>query len=176
MLPERFESKFIPEPNTGCWLWLSSVNPGGYGEYLPGRTLGADGRRNPTVRAHRYAYEQVRGPIPPGLQLDHLCRVRSCVNPDHLEPVTNHENVLRGWATGERTVTRCKRGHELSGENLYCSPGRRHCRTCRAERAADLQRAKTHCKFGHAWTDQVGPKGRRICVACRTAGKEASHG
>lgn len=168
-LRERFENKYVPEPNTGCWLWLSTINSSGYGEFWANGSWREDGTRIPPVRAHRFSYEFFRGPIPEGLQIDHRCRTRSCVNPDHLEPVTNQENVRRGWASGERTVTHCKRGHELSGDNLYLAEGRRHCRTCRAERAIAMQQAKTHCKYGHPLSgDNLSLSAyRRTCRTCR---------
>ena len=72
---------------TPCWIWLGAKDPLGYGRF-----------RNRTI-AYRFSYEQVKGSIPDGLELDHLCRVPSCVNPDHLEPVTHHENLLRGRGT-----------------------------------------------------------------------------
>ena len=71
----------------GCWLWTSTIVWNGYGQFR------IDNRR---VYAHRFAYEQVNGTIPAGLDLDHLCRVRRCVNPAHLEPVTRRENLRRG--------------------------------------------------------------------------------
>lgn len=76
---------------SGCWLWLGAINSDGYGRMRDPRT--SYGRM---MQAHRFFYEQVRSPIPEGLQLDHLCRVRRCVNPEHLEPVTSRENVRRG--------------------------------------------------------------------------------
>lgn len=87
------------------------------------------------LSAHRVAYELTRGPIPAGMEIDHLCRVRSCVNPDHLEAVTRGENLRRGRGkTGAQT--HCKRGHELTPENTYRYVNRRgyvcrHCRQCR---------------------------------------------
>lgn len=93
-----------------------------------------DGRR---VFAHRYAYEQVFGPIPAGLHLDHLCRMRGCINPWHLEAVTPQENVARGIPrNGNKDKTHCKRGHEFTEENTYRHPkrGTRHCRKCQSER------------------------------------------
>lgn len=79
---------------TPCWIWQSYVNPGGYGIVSVGAT---------TVRAHRKVYEELVGPIAEGLTLDHLCRVRSCVNPAHMEPVTRGENVRRGIAKVSRS-------------------------------------------------------------------------
>ena len=83
---ERFENKYIPEPNTGCWLWVAHTNRCGYG------TFGVAGR---TYLAHRVSYNLHIGDIPKHLELDHKCRVRSCVNPSHLEPVTHKENMSR---------------------------------------------------------------------------------
>lgn len=76
----------VPEPNTGCWLYTNVFN-NGYGQ------IQINGR---DTLAHRTAYEYFKGPIPEGLELDHLCRTKACVNPDHLEPVTRSENVRRG--------------------------------------------------------------------------------
>lgn len=126
----RFWDKVYPCPITGCWLWGASVTElrGGYGQFSDG-----GGRMR---RAHIVAFELIRGPVPAGLVLDHLCRVTCCVNPDHLEPVTHGVNVYRGMAPGAiswRTNV-CQSGlHELTPENTYVSPrtGRRRCRTCR---------------------------------------------
>lgn len=89
-LLDRFEDKYMPEPNSGCWLWLASLRANGYGQ------VGRGGRGSGMELAHRAAYNLYVGPIPDGLVLDHLCRVRACVNPAHLEPVTNTENLRRG--------------------------------------------------------------------------------
>lgn len=106
-----------------CWLWTAALH-NGYGSfYLPGAG---------TRRAHRIAYEALVGPIPEGLTLDHLCRNRGCVNPAHLEPVTNKENILRGVGiTAENArKTHCVNGHPLEGYNLMFQPGGRRCREC----------------------------------------------
>lgn len=117
---------------SGCWLWTRGVNQAGYGYHsVP---TGHQGSR--TIGAHRYVYEALVGPIPDGLVLDHLCRVRHCVNPAHLEPVTNAENIRRGetglaLANAKRALTHCKRGHEFTPENTQWRQGRwRVCRTC----------------------------------------------
>ena len=125
---ERFEAKYIPEPNCGCWLWTASLDGKGYGQFQIGTRAAQK-----LVRAHRFAYEQAKGPIPKGLDLDHKCRVRSCVNPDHLEPVTRSENLRRGVGPTLTKVrraaqTHCKRGHPLDGWN----GSSRFCKICRA--------------------------------------------
>jgi hypothetical protein len=105
----------------GCWEWLGARTGSGYGVF----------RRQP---AHRLAWIEAHGPIPDGLQIDHLCRNRRCVNPDHLEPVTVRENLLRSpisWAGINARKDICNHGHALAGDNLYRDPrGRRRCRAC----------------------------------------------
>lgn len=117
-----------------CWLWTAGRFPSSCGYYGCFR---ADGRN---IRAHRYAYELLVGPIPEGLQLDHLCRNTLCVNPDHLEPVTARENNMRGFGVGAEHArkTHCHRGHPFSDENTRINPkdGRRICATCHRERNA----------------------------------------
>lgn len=88
---ERIYQKIIPEPNSGCWLWMGSSWGKGYGNCRV-RENGA----SKVKIAHRVVFEMERGPIPEGKHLDHLCRNPACVNPDHLEPVTLHENLFRG--------------------------------------------------------------------------------
>lgn len=134
--PERFWRKVNKAGPNGCWIWTSVVNSGGYGEF----TKRVGGSRTPDTRvfrwrAHRVAYELTVGPIPEGLVLDHLCRVVRCVNPAHLEPVTQRENVRRGDAakhlnSGDRP-TYCPQGHPFDEANTYVNKkGHRHCRTC----------------------------------------------
>jgi hypothetical protein len=126
MTRERWESKFgdwyVPEPNTGCWLWNRKALKGKRGEY--GSALG--------MNAHRAAFLLMRGAIPPGLVVDHLCRQTFCVNPDHLRLTSNRENVLSGsghTAMNSRK-THCIRGHELTADNTRPSGTGRRCRKC----------------------------------------------
>ena len=98
-----------------------------------------------TMPAHRYAYEELVGPIPEGLQLDHLCRNRSCVNPDHLEPVTCRENLRRGETLNAANLakTHCPAGHPYAGENLsITAKGFRECIECGRTRSREFQRQK----------------------------------
>lgn len=135
---ERFWSKVDIAAPADCWRWLAYIAPTGYGNFR------IDGRPHP---AHRVAYRLHVGEIPDGLVIDHLCRNRTCVNPDHLEPVTNRENVVRGVAAEvnrDRMLARthCKNGHEFSPENTSTdNRGRRRCKAChRANQAAYLMR------------------------------------
>lgn len=122
----RFWEK-IEVSSNGCWLWKSSKFSNGYGAFHLGRN---PKRRN--ALAHRYCYEHLIGPIPEGKDLDHLCRVRHCVNPAHLEPVSRAENLRRG--DKPKPVTQCKRGHSFTADNTYKMPnGGRACRACRLE-------------------------------------------
>src|SRR5688572_13326968 len=117
---ERFHDRYVVEPD-GCWQWTGSFMPNGYGRLIVKRH---------TVLAHRFAYELLVGPIPAGLQIDHLCRNRACVNPAHLEPVTIKQNLLRSPITNaarNAAKTRCLHGHEFTAANTYAYRGQRHC-------------------------------------------------
>ena len=123
-LMERIESKIERVTESGCWIWTASCDTKGYGGIC------VDGEMR---KVHRVVYEITTGAIPDGLQLDHLCRVRSCVNPYHLEPVECRENIRRGEGpTAKRMAqTHCIHGHELTGCNVYYAPSRKQCRICR---------------------------------------------
>ena len=131
-LIERFMHLVSPEPNTGCWLWFGSGTQNGYGQFW------ISSRRSQV--AHKFLYESIHGPIGHGLNLDHLCRVRCCVNPNHLEPVTRAENLRRSpirtagaqaSAKARAAQSHCKRGHEFTQENTYLNQGKRYCMDCR---------------------------------------------
>lgn len=128
----RFWEKVDKQPD-GCWLWLGAKDESGYGTFR----LGGNGVCQ--VQAHRLSYEMLVGRIQPGLVLDHLCRVRACIRPSHLEPVARGENSKRGasfnWAVG------CKRGHPWTEESTYRAPnGRRTCRICHRDRNRGYRR------------------------------------
>jgi len=108
-----------------CWEF-NGLSTSGYGQFMVNRK---------NKRAHRIAYELIVGPIPNGLVLDHLCRNRSCVNPNHLELVTNKENVLRGIGITAKNAknTHCRKGHEYTNESTYMFRGARQCRICKLD-------------------------------------------
>lgn len=115
MTPEdRFWTQTTPAGE--CLIWTGTVCSNGYGAIM------IDKRKR---SAHRYAYELLVGPIPPGLTIDHLCRNPTCVAPTHLEPVTMAENIRRGRSPSAKNLikTHCKRDHPLSGDNLYLRRG-----------------------------------------------------
>lgn len=128
----RFEAKFSVDAS-GCWLWNGAKNNDGYGRFHA-----EGGRRAKMWMAHRIAYTHWVGDIADNLQLDHLCRNPSCVNPKHLEPVTLIQNVQRGKLGVLKTpTTHCANGHAYDDENSYYSTQdrwqRRQCRTCKRE-------------------------------------------
>jgi hypothetical protein len=121
LFPARIASRISVED---CWLWEGATTNGYASMWL-------DGLR---VYGHRKAYELAKGPIAANRQIDHLCRRRNCVNPDHLEAVTQRTNILRGQSPSARQArqTLCKRGHPLSGDNLErFRDGKRRCKQCR---------------------------------------------
>ena len=118
-----------------CWLWTGTILQSGYGQI----------RWNAKqYRVHRFVYELLVGPIPEGLTLDHLCRVRHCVNPAHLEPVTMRENLLRSssFVAINARKTHCPQGHPFDSENTLVYKGSRVCRACRNAKALAYYYAK----------------------------------
>lgn len=130
----------MPDPDTGCMEWLASKKPAGYGQFSA---------RGPSEYAHRVSYELLVGPIPDGLVIDHLCRNRACVRPDHLEPVTNRVNGLRGVGPAAQCArkTHCVHGHPFSAENTAFTPGgKRYCKECNRAKARANNRRKAELK------------------------------
>jgi hypothetical protein len=136
-LPERFWRR-VELVESGCWEWTGALTEKGYGWFSAWR-----GR--PRL-AYNVSYVELVSPIPAGLQLDHLCRNRACVNPEHLEAVTPRVNSLRGDCAASRNAqkTHCSRGHELSGDNVRVrkSGGRRACRACDRINSREYRRAR----------------------------------
>lgn len=125
---ERFMRKVEVIPFVECWLWSAGIDGGGYGSF-------GDGIR--VVCAHRWLWEQTNGPIPHGMELDHLCRVRNCVRPSHLEPVTRRINVLRGMAQHAIKYRNriasgvCESGHPLTEWHNGKANSNGYCQTCK---------------------------------------------
>jgi hypothetical protein len=158
-----------------CWRWTAAKTPDGYGIFRL--------TRGKQVRAHRWAYEHLVGAIPAGLTVDHLCRVRNCVNPDHMDLVPPGTNTLRGYGPSalNRRRERCAKGHEFRQRKKQ-----RVCWTCQLEhinawsakqrRAAGVpvgkgahNKAKTECSRGHLFDEAntyITPKGYRQCRTC----------
>lgn len=125
----------ISKDEKGCWLWVGTVFPTGYARFnYKGRGF----------RAHKFAYEHFVGPVPDGLVIDHLCRVRHCVNPHHLEAVTQRVNFERGISpqvsrarlTG---LTHCKHGHRIDADGAYLYGGMRKCKKCAVRRTQEYR-------------------------------------
>lgn len=125
--PEQILALVRKDSASACWPWPGRVHTDGYGR------TSTDGRRG---QVHRITYALVKGSIPEGLELDHLCRNRACANPNHLEAVTSRVNLLRGVGAAAQNArkTECKRGHSLVGANCYVNAGSgfRQCRRCKA--------------------------------------------
>ena len=105
-----------------CWLWTGPLTPNGYAQ------IQAHERR---LSVHRAIWQELVGPIPDGMEIDHLCKVRHCCNPDHLEPVTRHENIRRSAVgANNRGKTHCPAGHPYDDTNTLRRRGKRECRAC----------------------------------------------
>ncbi|MBA7558399.1 hypothetical protein ES708_00002 [subsurface metagenome] len=134
MMPNQYTKKIDPLvrfwqkveiQDNGCWNWTGNINWKGYGGFR---------FNSHWVKAHRFAYEFLVGPIPEGLQIDHLCRNHRCVNPAHMELVTTQENIRRGNHHNS-AKTHCSQGHPFDLFNTYFWQGHRECRACHRERA-----------------------------------------
>jgi hypothetical protein len=126
------ESRGMPIPFCGCIVWTGTIRENGYGQILV--ATGSNGARK-TRAAHILSYELARGPVPAGLELDHLCRVRACINPSHLEPVTRAENLRRGIGADVsrqllKNTTHCRNGHPWTASNIRIVGTKRRCIQC----------------------------------------------
>lgn len=170
-LSKSRQSKIVIDEH-GCWIWQGGINNSGYG-------------------VHRAVYTLLAGEIPDGLQLDHLCRVRRCCNPEHLEPVTARVNVLRGdsFCADEAKRTHCPQGHPYDAENTYLDVknNQRQCHICRkvhsrasskkltdrfSETGVVIPPKESHCKLGHEIAGdnlRVTATGRSLCRTCNNA-------
>lgn len=164
--------KYLKITDSNCWEWQGAIDKDGYGFY----TL------NKLMSAHRASYIMFVGKISKGKQIDHLCRNRSCVNPDHLEQVSPRENTLRSPiapAAINSRKTHCYKGHEFRDENLYIvkTTGERRCRTCtnlnKKARRSKLDKPRkpdrTYCKYAHLLDDTnmgFSKSGEWYCKKC----------
>ena len=136
----RLEARFWPKARCGnkdeCWVWQAQISQQGYGRFT------FETKR--PVEAHQVSYWLSRGSMPKGLEIDHLCCNRACVNPNHLEAVTHRTNMLRGKGVGSANArkTECIRGHKFDEENTYHWQGKRQCKTCNALRTRLCKRRK----------------------------------
>jgi hypothetical protein len=172
----RLAAQLVLHEN-GCWMWTGATVATHYGG------IHVDGK-NRTV--HRVVYELLIGPVPAGLEIDHLCRVTRCANPEHLEPVTGAENMRRMLAFHDTGY--CPHGHQfgVAGNDYRRPDGTRECRPCNRRESAErrqrqaaaegrvlgVREVRTHCGNGHAYTPQntmIDAEGKRRCRACANA-------
>jgi hypothetical protein len=155
-LPQRWFEKIWFEPNTGCWLWGGSVDAKGYG------MVRFNGKN---ARAHRAVFTVMTGITP--VEIDHLCRERSCVNPAHLENVSKLENIAR-----RPKPTECPKGHPLRGFNVFLnSKGKRCCRVC-ARNNSRKQNAKRMATYQHSVSDSNRAVAGRINILKARAARQ----
>lgn len=171
-LDPRFAAS-IEVDSSGCWRWLLGKDRDGYGRVKRG------GRNR---RPHRYILELFGHHIPEGYEVDHLCKVRDCSYPPHLEAVPPIVNLRRSDAPPvvNARATHCHRGHPLSGDNLYIAPndpGRRGCKACRDNTSRQVYLQRTACRVGHPYPEesQRDTRGRRVCAICRAAAIAKTH-
>lgn len=182
---ERFLKHVSIDTRSGCWLWLAHVAHNGYGKFYVGSRT--DNSRK-TIPAHRFSYEHFKVKVPHGFQIDHLCRVRNCVNPNHLEHVTPRENILRStsFIAVNAKKTHCKRGHAFTSDTTWNYKGRRICKVCRFDTQHQKwiefksnrliqpkigREKQPTCNKGHVWTPGniflAGTKKVRTCRICK---------
>jgi hypothetical protein len=152
---DRFMSRVMPIPESGCWLWTGHISRNGYGKFHDSGKI---------YLAHRFGYEMFIGQIPADLTLDHLCRVTSCVNPKHLEPVTMLNNIYRGNGACaiNRRKTNCPQGHPYSPENTYKDRfGKRYCRRCRRDAKTKKRQTRDPIKRADAAIERVAEEGEK---------------
>ena len=140
-LQEKFEARYVPEPNSGCWLWTAGVSSNGYGAF--------DG-----VGAHRFSYQLFKGRIPTGKIVRHKCDVKICVNPDHLLIGTQADNIndyVRRLGHHYSKRTHCKHGHLYTDGSFYTAKGARFCLICKRKWAAETRARR------RANVDSMGP-------------------
>lgn len=171
----RFEQSYTPDPNTGCWLWTKFIHKSGYAAFSV---------KSRSISAHKFSYLYFKGQIPKGWQVDHKCKCKTCVNPEHLEAVSPQENVIRSTLiqaikTKAQNRKFCAKGlHEWIPSNIREKKGKKNCYPClkagwkRYQKEGRLT-PKNHCRNGHEYTKEsvyISPiNGEKCCKLCRKA-------